>query len=335
MMDIIDVFRIVVFPGFVFFLVLVMFCEWFSRKVFARMQNRRGPTQAGPLGILQPLADFLKLLLKEDIDPHQARRSITFLMPLLTLSLYIYSLTYFPWDGQPVIRNSGFEGDLLLLLTLVTFAHFALFLSGWSSRNPYSLIGGSRVLVQFLGYDIPLILLAAAPAFLSQSLSIQTIISNQSVPYILVIPWIFVIFIFILQAEMEKDPFDTTHAETELVAGYGTEFSGKKMAFINLAQDFEEVFGAALTAVLFLGGPSGPVFFGVPAFWSIFWFIIKILAVIVLLEFIRAMVARFRIDQVVKLNWRYLTPITLVSLILTIWAAPLLANYILFLEALL
>ncbi|MHA1839701.1 MAG: complex I subunit 1/NuoH family protein, partial [Candidatus Ranarchaeia archaeon] len=263
------------------------------------------------------------------------RRSITFLMPLLTLSLYIYSLTYFPWDGQPVIRNSGFEGDLLLLLTLVTFAHFALFLSGWSSRNPYSLIGGSRVLVQFLGYDIPLILLAAAPAFLSQSLSIQTIISNQSVPYILVIPWIFVIFIFILQAEMEKDPFDTTHAETELVAGYGTEFSGKKMAFINLAQDFEEVFGAALTAVLFLGGPSGPVFFGVPAFWSIFWFIIKILAVIVLLEFIRAMVARFRIDQVVKLNWRYLTPITLASLILTIWAAPLLANYILFLEALL
>ncbi len=315
-------FRILVFPGFLFLLFLALFCDWFERKIMARMQYRMGPSYTGPFGILQPLADYIKLLTKEDIVPEHTWRLLFVFAPILSFSLFTLSIFYFPIDGLNVFSNAGFEGDLLFVLALVTFAHFTLFLSGWSSSNPYSEIGAVRILTQFIGYDIPLLILAVGPAFIAGSLSLAKIASRQPVPFALLIPWVFVPFLLALQAELEEDPFDIPHAETEIVAGYGTEFSGRKLAFIRLSKDVQIVFGAVLTANLFLGGPYGPVIFGSPNIWFIIWFILKVLFVIFILEFVEAICARLRIDHIVRANWRLVAPIAVLSVALTALYAP-------------
>jgi NADH-quinone oxidoreductase subunit H len=304
-----------------------MFCDWVERKMEARMQNRMGPSFTGPSGILQPLADFIKLLTKEEITPCDSKRTVFRFAPIFAFSVLVFAMCFLPIDGSSVIPNVSFAGDLIFVMALVSVANFLLFLSGWSSANPYSSIGAARVLTQFLGYDIPLLMLAIAPAFLAGSLTISTIVSSQWLPYAILAPWAFVLFIITMQAELEKDPFDVPHAESEVVGGHETEYSGGKLGFLKLARDVQIVFGAALITVLFLGGANGPVFFGLPAFWGTLWFVLKVLAIIVISEYITVLFARLRIDQVVRANWRILLPLSVLSLILTIslavWIYPL------------
>ena len=320
--------RTLIFPGFIFLLALVMFFDWIERKIAARFQNRMGPSYAGPFGILQPIADYIKLFSKEDITPKQTNKLLFVAAPLLAFSLFVFALFFIPIDGSNVILNSSFEGDLLLVLLLITLANFGIFLSGWASLNPYSGIGATRVLTQFLGYDIPLIILAIGPAFLSKSLSIVNITASQSLPFALLIPWCFVLFIIVLQAELEKDPFDIPHAETEIVGGYETEYSGRKLAFIKLSEDFQFLIGAALVTQLFLGGFHGPVLFGMTQLWYFIWFMIKTLGVVFVLEYVGNVSARLRIDQVVHGNWKLLIPLSVLSLALTVIVEPLLRSVI-------
>ena len=320
-------FRVLVFPGFTFLFFFTMFCDWMERKIEARMQNRMGPTFTGPSGILQPFADVVKLLTKEDIVPSGAKKTVFRFAPILSFSLIIFALSFLPIDGSAIIPNSSFSGDLIFIMALITLANFFLFLSGWASANPYGDIGATRVLTQFLGYDIPLILLALAPAFLAGSLTISTIAANQYLPFIILAPWAFVLFVITLQAELEKDPFDIPHAESEVVGGLETEFCGGKLAFLRLTRDTQIVFGAALVVELFLGGPNGPVFFGLPAFWYFLWFVLKLLAVVVITEYVTCLFARLRIDQVLTTNWKVLLPLSVLSLALTIsvatWIYPM------------
>ena len=326
--DLVFIIRALVFPGFLFLLVLVLFFDWFERKVSARFQNRMGPSYAGPFGILQPIADYIKLFSNEDITPEHTNKLLFIVAPVLAFSLFVFGLFYIPIDGSNMILNSSFEGDLLLVLIIVSLGNFAIFLSGWASLNPYSGIGATRILTQFLGYDIPLILLAIGPAFLSKSLSIVNITASQSLPFALVIPWSCALFIIVLQAELEKDPFDIPHAETEIVGGYETEYSGRKLAFIKLSEDFQFLIGASLVTVLFLGGSNGPVFFGMTELWSAIWFIIKTLGVVFVLEYVGNVSARLRIDQVVHGNWKYLIPLSILSLALTVIVEPLLRSVV-------
>ena len=320
-------FRVLVFPGFLFVLMLTLFCDWFERKIEARLQNRVGPAVAGPGGILQPLADFIKLLTKEDIVPKNAKNTIFKIAPILAFSMLVFAMLFIPIDGQSAIPNSSFSGDLVFVLALVTIANFLLFLSGWASANPYGSIGAARVLTQFLGYDIPLFMFALSPAFLAGSLSIAGIAESQYLPFMLLAPWAFVLFIITLQAELEKDPFDIPHAESEVVGGLETEYGGGKLAFLHLTRDVQIVFGASLVVVLFLGGSYGPVFFGPPAFWYTLWFVLKLLVVILISEYITCLFARLRIDQVVAANWKIIMPLAVISLILTValatWVYPL------------
>jgi NADH-quinone oxidoreductase subunit H len=179
----------------------------------------------------------------------------------------------------------------------------------------------------FLGYDIPLFLLALAPAFLAGTLTITAIAASQTLPFIILAPWAFVLFIITLQAELEKDPFDIPHAESEVVGGLETEFCGGKLAFLHLTRDVQIVFGAALVTTLFLGGPYGPVFFGFPQFWYTLWFILKVLAVVVISEYLTTLFARLRLDQVVTANWKIILPLSILALTLTaalaVWVYPL------------
>ncbi len=321
------IFRVLVFPGFTFILFLTMFCDWIERKIEARMQNRMGPSFTGPSGILQPLADFIKLLTKEEITPNESRKTIFRFAPFFAFSVLIFALCFLPIDGASVIPNVSFGGDLIFVMALISVANFLLFLSGWSSSNPYSSIGAARVLTQFLGYDIPLLMLALAPAFLAGSLTIATIVARQWIPFMVLAPWAFVLFIITMQAELEKDPFDIPHAESEVVAGHETEYSGGKLAFLKFARDVQIVFGASLVTVLFLGGANGPTFFGLPELWGTLWFVLKVVAVIVISEYMTVLFARLRIDQIVRANWKFMLPLSVLSLLLTIglavWVYPM------------
>jgi NADH-quinone oxidoreductase subunit H len=282
---------------------------------------------AGPAGVLQPFADFIKLLTKEDIEPREAKRTVFTFAPLIAFTIMVFAMCFLPVDGSSVISSTGFNGDLIVILAFVTIANFLLFLSGWASCNPYGTIGSARVLTQFLGYDIPLFLIALTPAFIAGSLSIFAIASSQSIWYIILAPWAFVLFIITLQAELEKDPFDVPSAESEVVGGLETEYTGAKLAFLHLTRDVQIVFGSALVVELFLGGPFGPVFFGLPAFWYSLWFVIKLLAVVIVTEYITTLFARLRIDQVLSANWRIILPAAVLSLMLTVamvtWVYPL------------
>ncbi|MGE5575445.1 MAG: NADH-quinone oxidoreductase subunit H, partial [Ignavibacteria bacterium] len=213
-----------------------------------------------------------------------------------------------------------------------TIANFLLFMAGWASCNPYGTIGSARVLTQFLGYDIPLFLIALTPAFIAGSLQIANIASLQAgtfLPFIVLAPWAFVLFMIAMQAELEKDPFDVPHSESELVGGLETEYTGARLAFLHLTRDVQIVFGAALVVELFLGGPYGPVIFGPSWIWYSIWFVLKLLVVVLISEYITTVVARFRIDQVLSGNWRLLLPAALLSLMLTValvtWVYPLVA----------
>ena len=318
MIDFALFFRVLVFPGFTFLVFLTLFCDWFERKLEARLQNRMGPTFTGPSGILQPLADLIKLLTKEDIIPRDTKRIVFRITPILAFTVLVFAFCFLPIDGASIIPGSSFQGDLIFVMALVTIANFLLFMAGWASSNPYGIIGSTRVLTQFLGYDIPLTFLALGPAFLAGSLSILGIVGSQFIPFIFLAPWSFILFIITMQAELEKDPFDVPHAESEVVAGYETEYCGGRLAFLKLARDIQIVFGAALVVVLFLGGASGPVFLGVPAFWGTLWFVLKLLLVVAISEYLTTLFARLRIDQVVGANWRIMLPLSLGALILTV-----------------
>lgn len=309
--------RILIFPGFTFILLLTLFCDWVERKLEARIQNRVGPLVAGPAGLFQPLADFIKLLTKEEIEPRDAKKIVFKFAPLVAFTIMVFAICFLPIDGASVLSTTGFNGDLIVILTFSTIASFLLFLSGWSSSNPYGTISSARVLTQFLGYDIPLFIIALAPAFMAGSLGIF-VIAQQTIPYIFLAPWAFILFLITIQAELEKDPFDVPDAESELVGGLETEFTGAKLAFLHLTRDVQVVFGAALVVELFLGGPYGPVFFGLPAFWYSLWFVIKLLAVVIVTEYITTLFARLRIDQVLSANWKIILPASILSLMLTV-----------------
>jgi NADH-quinone oxidoreductase subunit H len=315
MIDFMLIFRILVFPGFSFILLLTLFADWMERKLEARIQN---------------LADFIKLLTKEDIQPRDAKKYIFKFAPLVAFTIMVFAMCFLPIDGASVLSTGGFNGDLIVILAFVTIANFLLFLSGWASSNPYGAIGSARVLTQFLGYDIPLFMIALTPAFIASSLSIAQIAlvqATQLLPFIILAPWAFVLFVITLQAELEKDPFDIPHAESELVGGLETEYTGGKLAFLHLTRDVQIVFGAALVTELFLGGPYGPVFFGAPWFWYTLWFVLKVLGVIVITEYITCVFARLRIDQVLSANWKFLLPAAILSLLLTFamvnWVYPM------------
>jgi NADH-quinone oxidoreductase subunit H len=283
---------------------------------------------AGPGGILQPLADLIKLLTKEDIEPRDTKKMVFKFAPLVAFAVMVFAFCFLPVDGNNVL-SIGFNGDLLIILTFATIANFILFLAGWASNNPYGTIGSARVLTQFLGYDIPLYILALCPAFLAGSLGIFDIVNKQasSLPFLLIVPWAFVLFVIVMQAELEKDPFDVPHSESEVVGGLETEYTGAKLAFIHLTRDVQVVFGAALIVTLFLGGFKGPVFFGFDAFWYSLWFILKVLAVVMISEYLTTIFARLRIDQVLNLNWKVMLPLAILSLLATLaivtWIIPL------------
>ncbi len=306
---------ILVYPGLLFLMVYSTFCEWFDRKLYARMQNRIGPLHTGRAGILQPVADILKLFAKEDIVPEQADKGMFSALPVFALAIVSTAALYLPvWHYGTAPSFNSFPGDLIVVIYLLSLPTLILFLAGWHSTNYFSAIGGVRVLTMLFGYEIPLLLALLAPAVLAGSWRIVEIAAfYQARPALMLANLIgFVIAVICLQAKLERVPFDIPHAETEIVGGQFTEYSGKKLAFFRLLGDIEMVVGAALIAAVFLGGFPGGL---LPGFA---WLVVKTLFVIFLLAALRAATSRIRIDQMIGFSWRWLAPLAVLQLFIVI-----------------
>ena len=307
---------IFVYPGLLFLFIYSTFCEWFDRKLYARLQNRMGPTHTGRWGILQPVADFIKLLAKEDIVPERADKGLFTVLPVFGIAAVATAMLLLPvWHydlAQP--SPNSFSGDIVVLLYILTLPTLVFFLAAWSSTSFFSTIGGARVLTMLFGYEVPLFLAVLSPAIMAGSWRLAEIAAFFQHKPLLLLPNIvgFGVSVICLQAKLERTPFDIPHAETEIVGGTFTEYSGKKLALFRLMTDIEMVVGSGLVAAVFLGGFPGGVILGFVNF------VIKTLLIIFLLSVIRALTSRIRIDQVISFSWKYLAPLAVLQLLITI-----------------
>lgn len=305
-----------IFPGIVFIITLALFYEWFDRKIYARMQNRPGPLYTGYHGVLQPAADLIKLISKEDIVPAKAERFTFTFAPILALACPLMAIMFIP--VYSCVASMNFEGDLVFVFFLSTLGIIAIIMASYSSTNRFSSVGGVRSIIQHVGYEIPLFFAATGPAIAAGSLSISNIVIFQSkgIPFFLTQPLGFGIALVCVLAELEKIPFDVPHAETEIVAGWKTEFSGRKLALFRLSEDVSLVFSSALITALFLGGPSGPVSsnFIVNGVLQTLYFLLKMSIVVFLLSNLRSLFSRYKIAQIVEGFWKYMIPLSIIQL---------------------
>ena len=304
--------QVLIFPGIALLFALAFLYEWIDRKFFARVQNRYGPLYTGFSGLLQPVADFIKLLSKEDIAPMACDRILFISTPILYLVLPLMALFIIPISSPTSLI--AFDGDLIFMLFIFTSITVTVFLAGWSSVNRFSIIGSVRAAIQMIGYEIPMGLAMIGPAIAAKSLSISNIAQWQSSNIswgIWLQPIGFTVFVICLLAELEFIPFDIPEADTEIVAGWRTEFSGRKLALFRLGRDLEIVLASALITVLYLGGAQQLGFIP-PAIT----FLIKTVLILLLFSFLRSLFARFRMDQVVSGMWKYLLPLAILQIIL-------------------
>jgi len=300
---------IVLFPGFIFLFVYALFLSFLDRKIVARMQNRVGPP------FYQPFADLVKMLGKEVIDPDGVDRGLFDAIPLVALAAVMTAFLYVPVTGYSPL---AFPGDLVVVLYLLIIPTFALFLLGWLSRNIFSAIGGIRAATQMFIYEVPFFLSLLAPAIMAGTWSISGIVSWQQQNTWLVFfqPIGFVVALICLQAKLERTPFDIPEAETEIVAGPWTELTGRRLAIIHLTTEISLVVGSALIAALFLGGPMipwtlSPSWLNAAAGFCVF--LVKTLAVLLVLSSIKVATGRIRIDQLNDIGWKYIAGAALVQ----------------------
>ncbi|MBI3317885.1 MAG: NADH-quinone oxidoreductase subunit NuoH [Candidatus Omnitrophica bacterium] len=289
----------------------MMYLTWLERKVIARIQDRFGPNRVGPYGLLQPIADGIKMLTKEDVVPAGADALSHFLAPVLIVVPALYLFTVLPvapgWVAAPL--STG----LLFFVAVGSLETLAIFMAGWGSRNKFSLLGAVRTAAQMIAYEVPLVIALAAVPMVTGSLNLSEIVQAQEGGrWFFFSPWGFAGFFFVLTAglaEVNRTPFDLPEAESEIVAGFHTEYSGMKFALFYMAEFLSTLAIAALVAVLFLGGWDGPALLP-PAVWMG----AKTLFLVFTLIWIRGTFPRFRIDQLMSFAWKVLIPMTLVNL---------------------
>ena len=304
---IIATFKLLIFPGFGFLFTCAIFSEWFDRRLIARFQGRVGPP------IFQPLADFFKLLGKEDLLPAGVSEKTMAALPIISLAACLTAAMYIPVAGTSAF---SFEGDLIVVLFLLSLPSLLYFLAGWSSIGVYSILGGNRALLQFFSYEVPFLMALSGPAILSRSWTISEIVAQQTVTVwgVLVQPVGFFVAMIGLIGKLKRDPLDIPKAKSETVAGPLTEFSGRKLAIWHLANQIQTVTGIFLLVNVFLGG--GVLNQLLP---TTFLFFFLALLILIILSLTSAMYARLRIDQFARLGWKRLIPLSLLQITFIVW----------------
>ena len=297
----------VVIIGFV--LTMVMGVIYIERRGMARMQSRLGPNRTGPFGLLQPVADAIKVLLKENIVPDAADKLIHWLAPVVAFAPALMIFAVVPFGNGVLLADLNV--GILYVVAISSVSTVGIFMAGWGSRNKYSLIGAMRNVAAVVSYEIPLVLAIVGVVLISGSLSLNQIVVAQDVPFILLQPLGFLLFFAAGCAEINRSPFDLMEADSEIVAGFHTEYSGMKFAMFYLVEYAEAVAISAIIATLFLGGWRGPI---LPP-WL--WFVVKVIIVFFAMVWTRTTLPRIRIDQLMAFAWKFLFPMSLFNLFIT------------------
>jgi NADH-quinone oxidoreductase subunit H len=300
-------------------LTIAAYLVWVERKLLARMQARYGPNRAGMFGLLQPLADLIKLITKEDTVPGEASRTIFLLAPGIVTATALLIFSVIPFGNNLTIfgRNvpmiiTDLNVGLLLFLAFSSIGVYGVALGGWASNSKYSLLGGIRGAAQMISYEIPLGLSLVPIVMLAGSFSLVNIVNAQSrIPFIVMQPISFILFFVSAGAEIKRVPFDLPEAENELVAGYHTEYSGMRFGLFFLGEYVTMIVLGGLVAVFFLGGWRGPI---LP---PLLWFLLKVGATVFVLIWLRGTLPRLRYDRLMSLGWKILIPVGLLNIMAT------------------
>jgi NADH-quinone oxidoreductase subunit H len=316
-----------------------------ERKLVGRIQNRWGPSRVGPFGLLQPLVDGAKSFLKEDIIPTGVYKPLYLLAPILALSCALISIGVVPFGNPGVTGPGGFHYfqiadvniGLLVVLGITSIGVYGIALAGWSSNNKYSLLGSLRASAQLISYELALGLSLVGVVMRAGSLNLRVIVESQANKGML--SWnlfgglqfvAFFIYLMAAYAETNRSPFDLPEAESELTAGYHTEYSSMKFAMFFMAEYANMITVGCVATLLFLGGwtsPFGdmiklPQNFLLQAFLPIFWFVLKVFSFLFLYVWVRGTLPRFRYDQLMNYGWRYLMPLAILNIVATsLWLA--------------
>jgi len=296
-------------------ILIVTYVTLLERKFAARMQSRIGPYRVGPHGLLQPIADALKLMMKEDVVPRAADRRVYNLAPIVFLLPCMLIFATMPF--APGLGVADLNIGVLFFLAVSSMEIVGLFMAGWGSNNKYALLSAMRAVNQIISYDLPFIFAALIPVLLAGSLKLSDIAAAQSGLWYVFYPVIgqlgFLAFIVATVAAENRAPFDILEAESELVAGFRVEYSGMKFALIQLGEYAHIVGSSFLGALLFLGAWSGPG----PEWLGPVWFLLKAMCVFLLVTWVRWSFVRIRVDQILALSWKALLPMTLLLLLAT------------------
>jgi len=319
--------------GFVVYLTAVANMIWFERKLISFMQNRIGPNRAGPIGLLQTVADGIKLFTKEPLLPARADKAVFNLAPWLTAVPAVVAFSIIPFSVEPVeifgkqtrLQIADPSWGILLLLVCSSIAVYGVMLAGWASGSKYPLLGSVRASAQMVSYEAALGLTIVAVVLFSGSLLTSEIVISQAAegPFGYLPNWNilrlgfvpFFIFVVAATAELNRPPFDLVEAEQELVGGYMTEYSAGGFMLFYFAEFGNTVTMSAVIVTLFLGGPAGPVPIGPAWLWGLAWFFVKLLVFLFMYVWLRATLPRFRYDQLMDLGWKKLIPTSLVWLL--------------------
>ena len=305
MTAIFSLFQMLIFPGFLFLILLGLAGQFVDRKLYARFQNRVGPPW------FQPVADFFKLLGKETVIPEEADKRMFRAAPVFALGAVIAASFYIPlWNAKPLL---SFEGDLIVVVYLLLIPTLTFFLGGWYSRSVFSTIGAVRSITQLFAYEIPLLIAVLSPALLANTWSISGMVEYYSAH-----PgrWLFnlvgfAVAMITLLGKLEKVPFDIPEAETEIVAGTFTEYSGRFLAFFRLSMDTESIVAASLVAAVFL-----PFGFGLAPVLAFLVYLAKIFGILSILALLRTVFARLRLDQMINFCWKVVAPIAFLQVLI-------------------
>jgi NADH-quinone oxidoreductase subunit H len=310
---VLDIIGIVVVSTFL--LILVLFLIWLERKVIARMQDRFGPNRAGPVGLLQTLADAIKLMTKEDTTPLGADKIVYNVAPFIILMAALMVWAVIPFTSNVIGTNANI--GLFYIIAISSVATISILMAGWGSNNKFALLGAFRTVAQLISYEVPLAVSLIIPILLARSMALNDIVNAQrGVWFILMAPLAALTYMITGVSEVGRTPFDLMEAESELVAGFHVEYSGMKFGLFFVAEFINAFAVSAITATVFLGGWLGPFVDQIP-FLGMVYFFIKTFAIYFVFMWLRATLPRIRIDHMLNLNWKLLVPVTLINLMLT------------------
>lgn len=311
--------QVLILPGLAFILVFAIIAVWFERKFLARAMLRVGPYYCGKRsGLLQVFADFLKLFMKEIIIPKDMNFLFFASMPVLVSTLPAMALILVPFDQNWVLWNVG-SMSLPMFFAIAGLAPLIPIFAGWAANNKYTFMGAFRVAYMYISAEIPLVICAASVAIMAGSFDLLKIVEAQQSMWFAVPQFIgFVIFFLGVIIEAERTPFDIPVAEVELVLGWRTEYSGILFGFTMMAEYVLFQAWTLLFITLYLGGFNGPVILGMTTASHIFWLLAKFAVLVVLIILIRCVFPRLRLDQMLNLGWRYLTPLAVLNLVIVL-----------------